>query len=210
MLKRNNALSAGAALAVGLLASCYPSGPSDVGETDVAVTAFDSTRDFSAIRTWAMPDEVFVTEGSDADVTDQFDDLILDQVAKNMTALGYVRETNPQANGADVVVIVRKSKQTSTGWVGGGSPGWCGWPGWGYPGWGCWPGYYPWIPVSFTTGSVIVEMYDPNEGASAEELRGIWGALLNGLASGSSGSNASRISQGIDQAFAQSPYLGRR
>jgi hypothetical protein len=53
-------------------------------------------------------------------------------------------------------------------------------------------------------------MYDPNEGAAAEELRAVWGALLNGLASGSSGTNASRISQGIDQAFAQSPYLGRR
>ena len=208
MLNRNHALRAGLTLAVGLLAACHPGEPSSIGETDVAVTAFDKTRDFGAIRTWAMPDEVFVTEGSDSDVTDEFDGLILDQVAKNMTMLGYVRETDPQANGADVVVLVRKSKQTSRGWVGGGAPGYCGWPGWGYPGWGCWPGYYPWASVSFTTGSVIVEMYDPNQGASSEELRAIWGALLNGLASRSSGSNASRISQGIDQVFAQSPYLG--
>lgn len=209
MLSKKHTLSVSAALAVGLLSSCYPSSPSDVTERDVVITAFDSTKDFGAVRTWAMPDEVFVTEGSDSDVTDEFDDLILDEVAKNMAALGYVRETNPRVNGADVVVIVRKSKQTSMGWVGGGSPGWCGWPGWGYPGWGCWPGYYPWFPVTVTTGSVFLEMYDPNQGAASEELVGVWGAALNGLAS-SSGSNAARISQGIDQAFAQSSYLGRR
>ena len=195
-----------ALVALALLSACYPSGPSDVSERDAVVTAFDSARDFASIWTWAMPDIVFVTEGSDDDVTDEFDDLILERVAANMNQLGYVRESNPQVNGADVVVLVSKSKQTSTGWVPGVPPGWCGWPGWGFPGWGCYPPYYPWIPVSVTTGSVFLEMYDPNQGG--EELPAIWGALLNGFAGG--GAGATRISQGIDQAFAQSSYLGRR
>ena len=203
----------GSLLPMLLAAGCYPSGPSEVGESDVVVTAFDQNQNFGAIRTWAMPDEVFETEGSD-DVTDAFDGLILSQIEANMTRLGYVRERNPEANGADVVIIARKSRRTTTGWVGGGVPGWCGWPGWGFPGWGCWPGFYPWIPVSVTTGSVFVEMYDPNAAvqlpsSSETQLPAVWGALLNGFASGTA-SNAARISEGIDQAFRQSPYLGRQ
>ena len=193
-----------------LIAGCYPSGPSEVGEFDVVVTAFDPNRDFGSIRTWAMPDEVFATEGSDEDVTDAFDDLILSRIEANMERLGYVREQDPIVNGADVVVIARKSRRSATSWVGGGAPGWCGWPGWGFPGWGCYPGFYPWVPVQVSTGSVFVEMYDPNAGAAADELPAVWGALLNGFVSSNAGSNASRITEGIDNAFGQSPYLGRQ
>ena len=204
-------IQSGVVLALFASLSCYPSGPSDVTDRDTVMTAFDPAMDFGAVRTWAMPDEVFVTEGSDDNVTDEFDELILDRVAENMAKLGYVREMNPEVNGADAVVIVQKSKRTSTGWVPGVPPGWCGWPGWGFPGWGCYPPFYPWIPVSVTTGSVFVEMYDPNKPTkdSEPELPAVWGAVLNGLASGST-TSAARIRDGIDQAFAQSPYLGRR
>ena len=90
--------------------------------------------------------------------------------------------------------------------------GWYG--GWDY--WGGCPGCgwgYPWAPVTtvvtYRTGSIIIEMVDPTATSSTDDgpawnMR--WGAILNGLAEGEN--IAGRVDTAIDQAFAQSPYLG--
>ena len=146
--------------------SCYPSGPSSTADTDVVITAYDSQFNFAAVRTYAMPNVVFELEGSDP-VKHDFDDVILDEIEKNMNAIGYVRENNPLVNGADVVVIASIGRTDRT-WVGDG--GWWGWWG-GWPGWGYWPGYgpgwgiwYPWpVMGSFSTGTLFIEMLDLQE-----------------------------------------------
>jgi len=82
-------------------------------------------------------------------------------------------------------------------------------PGWGYgPGWG---GGYPYVPVvtSYTTGTLIIDMIDPNNPNTSEEIIPIiWSAFLNGLVTGSEASIQTRVTNGINQAFDQSPYLG--
>ena len=195
----------------GLMWSCYPGGPTSAGETDVVLTYFDDGASFGTFQTYAMPDEVFIREGSDDGTVVANEDLILNQVVQNMARAGYTRVLNPEQNKTDVVVIVSAIQSTnfnywvSWGWWGGWG-GWGGWPGYG-PGWGI---GYPWVGVtSYTNGSVFVEMFDPNNPDTTEQLLpAVWAGALNGLLSGSSASETeARIVRGIDQAFSQSPYL---
>lgn len=182
--------------------SCYPGGPQASEEQDVALSYYDDQFNFADVRTYAMPDEVFLREGS-ADVDTRLNDHILGEVARNMAQKGYVRENNPQQNGADVVVLVSVSRSTTT-W-GGWTPGWGWWGGW-YPGWGMW---YP-CPVvgTFTTGTVFIEfIYGGDIDPDADEIPVRWAGIVTGVLSGSS-VTAERITRGIDQCFDQSPYLG--
>jgi len=40
-----------------------------------------------------------------------------------------------------------------------------------------------------------------------EEIPGVWGAIINGLLSSSNATTAARVTDLIEQAFTQSPYL---
>ncbi len=190
--------------------SCYPGGPQDSTEQDVALTYYDDQFNFASVRTYAMPDEVFLREGSE-EVNTSLEDYVLDEVARNMAQKGFVRELNPQQNGADAVVVVSVSRTTTT-WVGW-TPGWGGWPGWGwwggwYPGWGMW---YPWPVVgTFTTGSLFIEFIHGDDiDPDADEIPARWAGIVTGVLSGSA-ATPERITRGIDQCFDQSPYLGTR
>jgi hypothetical protein len=189
--------------------ACYPGDSRSVADSDVVFTFYDKGVDYSQIKTYAMPDQVYVREGSD-EVSNAYDDLILSEVAKNMAQLGYVREMNPDVNGADALIIVSKARQTTTsvGWVPGGGWGWP-WPGWGWgPGYGWW---YPYpVVTSFSTGTVFVDMFNP-EGVDPDasgQIPALWSGIMNGLSSSDGSVTSSRIVQDIAQAYQQSPYLG--
>lgn len=111
-----------------------------------------------------------------------------------------------------MIASIGRTDQT---WVGGG--GWWGWWG-GWPGWGYWPGYgpgwgvwYPWpVMGTFSTGTLYVEMLDPNDSIDTDQqIPARWAAALNGVLSSSSDITAQRIVSGIAQIFNQSSYLGR-
>jgi hypothetical protein len=79
-----------------------------------------------------------------------------------------------------------------------------------YPGYGFgWNPYYPRLfAYSYTTGSVIIEMLDPNNpNMNQRQIPSVWAASLSGLLSGSPVNLQNRIINGADQAFKQSPYL---
>lgn len=205
-LHRRIAATAGAALVAGLLAlSCYPGDPLNVSETDAVITVYDQDADFSTKLTYAMPDTVLhlVGEGGDDDVSRKYDTQLLNTIADNLEALGYARVDDPQT--ADVLVVSAAAVIDYTGY----SYGWY-WDYWyGYPpGWGWYP-YYPsyGYSYSYSVGTIFVLMIDPamaDDGA--ERVPTIWMAALNGLVD--TGTNAQRITTGINQAFAQSKYLG--
>lgn len=102
-----------------------------------------------------------------------------------------------------------------------------------YPGWGggYYPGWYPWGYdfYSYNTGSLMMEMVDgeslrnyrdwmgshtheeiensdPN---SIPKLEFIWQALINGVLSDDAKYNQNRLNSLMDEAFKQSPYLGK-
>ena len=213
---RAQLLGALAGLAL-VLAACYPGEVTNVAQTDLVVTVHDSTTNFGAIRTYAMPDSVvqlFEDSAGSIDLTDEHDSLMLALTVENMTALGYTLEDDPVANGADVIVFLAKIGLENEyyvyypGWCSGGGWGWWGgWGGWG----GCWGWYYPgWVGSgSYEVGTVIIAMMDPDKRETVgDSLRAamVWTGALSGILAGSA--TETRITSGINQAFTQSPYLG--
>jgi len=193
-------------LAVVLLISCYPGDQLTVSETDTVVTAFDKNNDFTADLTYAMPDTVMhlVAEGGKDDITRKYDASILSQIASKMDALGYTRVADPAV--ADVHVLTAVSVRDYTGYAYYG--GYWGYWGGYYGGWGGWYPYYPTgVTYSYSIGTVFILMVDPHKTSTNDKpVPPVWIAGVNGLADKST--NSSRITKGIDQAFAQSQYLG--
>jgi len=96
-----------------------------------------------------------------------------------------------------------------------GYPWWGGWYGGYYPGYpgGCYYcGYPPSVGyASYEVGSVVLEMHDLRQIQVGEpipsELDISWVAIMRGLIATNPSTNNTRLISGIQQAFAQSPYL---
>ncbi len=215
----------GAALALGLSAACYPGSIENIQEVDVVVTTRDTTANFSQFLLYAMPDTVVQVDDTVDGVpilSHDFDDLIVATVAQNLAARGYVRVNVPD-NPAnlppdsipDFVLLLSMygASHTQVSWI----PGW----GWGWPGWGWWPPYGPgwgwgypgwWYSTSYETGTLFMDWIDPNNPAQPSDPPTIpiaWTGVLRGLLGGGAGSTATRLTDGINQAFDQSDYLRR-
>ena len=198
------------------LAACWPGDVNSVQDLDVVVTVYDSTANFSKV-TYGLPDSIVHIDlgiGEKVDVPRDHDALILSEVARQMDALGYQRRTAAeiQQGGADYVVLVQAAGREVTqyyAWY-----PWCGYWDWWYWGWwgGCYGGYYP--PqvgeVTYEVGTVFIDLID-GEGVDPDEdsFVRIWIAALNGLLNQTVGATSEqRITDAIERAYAQSPYLG--
>jgi len=216
--KHFNLMGLVAAMAI-LLSGCYPGGPEYVSDYSLVVTDYDPDFNFGSKKTYYMPDTVdFQT--NDPDISDErvreFEELMLSTVASNMTDRNYTRIdiSSPEAPDLVVTIAAIYVKNTGVAWYP--PPGWGWWGGYYPPGWGWGPGYgwgYPgWYPVgySYSTGTVLIHMGDPND---TEEIDGIttakvvWVAGLDGLLSSSVSNNQEGVRRGIDQAYTQSPYI---
>jgi len=198
-----------------LFGACYPGGPTFVEDLDIAGTQFDQNFNFGAAQTYALPDSVVLItdpEGENEEPPTVSDEDILNRIELRMNERGYLR-VDPDLVDPDIFVIAERMSTTNIniwqpgywwGWWG----WWGGWPGWGVgwgPGWG-WGG--PPVVSSYTTGSLFIEIIDPNQASTVEEIVPVvWFAAVNGLAQGPPANLTARALSGIDQAFLQSPYL---
>jgi hypothetical protein len=217
MFKRSRvSLVIAAAALLGGVAACYPGEIDSVGELDLVLTFFDSTANFEAIGTYAMPDTIIRFDGLDGmedEGNPEVDPQILAAVAAELDALGYTRIDETSPTPPDVVVLLMVNRSDTAYWYGGGWWNYWGWyGGWNpwYPGWGggYYPGY-PWAPVYAGTqsqGSLLMTMIDGNA-ATGEEIPVIWSSIVNGMLEGSDASILTRFRSLIRQAFDQSPYL---
>ncbi len=205
--------------------SCYPEGAEYVDELDTAISQYDASYDFKGPKTYMMPDSiVHYKDGEENDEVDRdWDEKILKQIEDQFESLGYARKYPPQIEDPNFQVdyqvyvgaLVRKNSSyywwdywyDYWGWYYPGYPGWGypGYPGWGYPGWG-YPVYY-----SYTTGSLVITMTDPNtlkpiEGTDKEVMPVVYVGGINGLLQGSDDYIASRIETGINDLFNQVPF----
>jgi hypothetical protein len=200
--------------------SCYPDGPETTEDLDLVGTMYDKEFDFTAVNTFSLPDTIIhiVEDGGESDMDRTHDELIIDRVRDHMISLGYTEEPLDTLDPANVVLLITAISTTSTGiyydpaWWGywGWWPGWGGYPG--YPGWGPGWGYgYPWgypVHYSYSSGSLFINMVDPDDTDLDEKTISVrWMAVLNALLEGSKQQAEQRITDGIDQAFKQSPYL---
>jgi hypothetical protein len=128
-----------------------------------------------------------------------------------MTRLDYERvpvDTTMDAPGFVIIVGVTVTDNYGQAYY----PGWGYWGGWGW--WGGYPGYgYPGgsVVYSYTTGTIFISMLDPDKDniIDGNKFGAVWLVRINGVVSNSSTINTSnRITQRINDAFNQSPYLG--
>ena len=203
-LKHFNLLGFTAVIAI-LIAGCYPKGPEYISDYSLVVTDYDNEFDFGSKKTYYMADTInFETNIDDAsdEIIRQFEELILDVVESNMSDRNYTRIDTSASETPDLFIGITAIaiENSGVGWV----PGPC----WG---WWCW--YYPnWYPVgySYTTGTVIIHMGDPGAINNYEDditAGVVWVAGLDGLLSSNVNNNAAAVTNGINQAFTQSPYI---
>ena len=188
-------------LVVTAMWSCYP-GSVTTSEVDTVITVYDDEHDFSTHTTFFIRDTIDqIGEGEELD--DKFDQDIINRTAENMRNIGY-QQVN-KVDSADIVLLLSKTSSNLVIVV---PPPcyWCGWPG--YPGY---PPYYPWYPpgyvYTYPVGTLFCDMLDPSE--SGDETAARWTYRVNGLISGSDSFIRDRLNRTIDQAFTQSPYLGK-
>jgi hypothetical protein len=188
--------------------SCYPDYGLTTSDYDTVITLYDNSANFNK-PTYAMPDTVvhFVEDGQEDNVDRSKDALILSTIQSNMSNLGYARvPVDTTANPPGFVILVGVTTTDNYGQAY--YPGWGYWGGWGW--WGGYPGWgYPGGSViySYTTGSIFMSMLDPDKENSDNTYGAVWLARINGVLS-SSLNTSTRITQRINDAFNQSPYLG--
>lgn len=204
-----------------LIMSCYPGGPSTGEEMDVVGTSYDREFDFSAASTFSLPDTIIHTlaNGQEDSLGREYDMLIINRVRDQMISNGFTEEPLDTLNPADVVLLISAMSSINSGlyfdpasWWGywGWWPGWSGYPGapvWG-PGWGYgFPVGYP-VYISYSTGTLFITMIDPDNTSIDDKTIAVpWMAALNSLLQSGAQNTEQRITENIDQAFKQSPYL---
>lgn len=193
------------ALIGALVASgCYPSRVESIDDFDTATTLHAPGADFSTVGTYAIVDTIFEIGDSSGPAIDHgFDASVLANLKTNLNALGWT-EVDEHTTQPDMMVAVAVTTSTNVGWAG-------GWYDWYYGWWGGWGWYYPpvYYPYSYQTGTLLVGMVDTDgAGGGTVTVPVVWVAAINGVLRSTSSATVARINELIDQAFAQSPYLG--
>ena len=191
-----------------LLTQCYPEGPVYTEDLDVVYTNYDPEYNFGEKQTFAMPDKIMkidddLMNGTGVNyVKDSYASVMLDRIYQNLIANGWTQrkiDENPD------VLIAPAAFELTTYYS---NDYWGYWDWWYdgyYPG-GGW--YYPYPVVSsYSTGSLIVMMVDPNDLTASDRPRVAWTFAVNGLLQGSTDQFNARTAKGINQAFTQSEYL---
>lgn len=176
-------------------------------------TNYDTGTDFGQFQTYYLPDSILVIgDKQEAEYwKDEHAQEILNAYVANMENCGYTR--TEQRDEADLGLQVSYVKSTHY-FVDYGRPQW--W--WNYPGywdapyWGNWGGwYYPYVvSYSYSTGSFLSELLNLNAPQGEDQkLPVVWTCYMGGLLSSSASVNTRLAVEGVNQAFAQSPYLNQ-
>lgn len=189
-----------------LLWGCYVQGPEYTEELDIVGTNYDNTYDFVGKGTYTMPPEVVKITGDPTAppeyVRPIYSGPILAQIDQNMTAMGWTKVDKNAIPPPDIQVL--PAAWTTTTVFTGGYYG--GYYCWYYPyycggGW-----YYPYTyTTSYTSGTLLLTIADANGETIDDSKRVVWSAAANGVLSGTA--DITRVLNGIDQMFTQSPYL---
>jgi hypothetical protein len=202
-----------------LMAGCYPDKIDYVDEYDIAATRYDESADFSSYNTFSVIDTIIhLTEDGkdDPNLDRQHDDFIIGKLRDNMLEMGYIEIENPDSlNRPDLLLLTEALSSDYYQYVYYYYDYWAWYPGWdwwypGYPGYPWYPSY-PWYPGyinSYSTGTMIVEMFDTDAFDPEDRTLGVvWTGLIDGLLTGSSSNTRQRLETQINQLFVQSEYL---
>jgi hypothetical protein len=196
--------------ALSLLGACRPGYYYEFyDDTDLILTVPEPGRDFAPLASYGLwPEVIDLTDGVEDPIEidhDRVDPQLLEAVEQNMDAAGFTKVDNPETDDPDVVAVIGVVAQQN--WY------LYSYYYWYYDWWWYYPGYYPPVyAVSYPSGSTIVLLVKPDEATTDNGVNNapvIWTAGIWGALSDSVNNNIGRATDGIDQAFDQSPYLVR-
>jgi hypothetical protein len=191
-----------------LLVACHPTGAEYISDLDVVATTHDATFNFATPSTYSRPDRIYVITGDPTtsppeQLSQQLTQLIFSTLDNEMQALGYTM-VNLNAT-PDLVITISALKVTNVNYYYG---YWCSYWAYYYP---CYPYYPPVVGVTtYTVGTLLIDMAPYSATPPANQIKGVWTAVLRGIQTGVQSTDQTRIVNGISQAFIQSPYLGRQ
>lgn len=201
-------------LGVALLVSACGDTISGTDLAGAVVTLVDSTGPaLQSARTFALPDTIIELPLGSSLISHEADHQVVSHIRDHFIALGWRDVTNVQGAHPDVVILTADNTREQSGvaygdWFG----AWGSLPYWGPavgPAWG-WGMPVGAIPYVYQSGTILITMLDLRaEDVSAKRIPLLWAGVIDGiLPSGANARNTMpRIIDGIDQAFAQSPYL---
>lgn len=185
----------------------YPGSDARPDTLDVVITQYDYDADFSALKTYAISQEIksLSANGQAPTFTIEpaFSAAVRKRVEANMAAYGWtlVDSTNNPDLAIDMGAIISRNTNVYNN-----SPGY----GWGYPGYD-W--YYPWFSYptvsSYKVGTLILVGLDFGRVDTVNQTIPVdWFALIQGPQDDFNNTDPyARIERDIDQAFMQSTYL---
>ncbi len=196
------------------LNGCYPDKIDYVDEYDLASTVYDEDADFSSYTTFTVVDTIMhLTDDGEDDpnFSRENDAYILGLVRDNMAALAYTEIPDADSlNPADLVLFVEALSSDYYQYWGYYYDYW-GWYGGGYWGGGYWGPSWPWYPgyvSSYSTGTLMVEMFDAESYDPEEKtVDGIWMGIVDGILTNNNSSTKQRLEKQINQLFEQSDYI---
>jgi uncharacterized protein DUF4136 len=173
------------------------------------VTVFESGPALSNARTFVLPDTVVQIPQFDGNMTPAAAHALTAATRAHFIALGWTELPDARTSQPDVIVLMASSTRVETALV---SAGWSA--SWGYLPYlsptadpsSVWIAPGGAIPYTYQVGTLVIAMLDvraPPDSARRDRL--LWVAGLDGVVNDPS--VLSRALDGIDQAFAQSPYL---
>jgi hypothetical protein len=190
---------------------CYPDQPDHIEDLDLVYTNYSPSFNFSAQRTYAIPDSVVKLDGdlipgqSPNMVGQPYNQWIIQRIMDGMSSAGWTRV--PAYANPDVILLPAVNTTTTVNYY----YDWSYW-GWYYPGyapgWGWYyPGYYMPSVQTYKSGTLIVAMTYPEGRGDNDYMPVVWAMVVDGLLEGSTQGLLDRIDRNIAQGFKQSPYL---
>ena len=166
---------------------------------------------FSDYRTFDIADSVLVIGQTKNPYYSQSNNALalIQAYRTNMENLGYIYlPSNPNAQLGIQVTYAEDTQRfvqyyDDPYW-------WLDYPGyWPSSYWGSWTGWYYPYPVvyTYTTNALIADIVDLTAGEQNGKLKIIWSCYIGGPASASINYDVKRMTNAVNQAFAQSPYL---
>ena len=208
-MKKIYFISALALMAVACQVEPYPQ---DGDNEYLVYTAPDKDTDFKDFVTFDIPDSLLIIgQSAKPEYSQSQNALALIQAFRtNMENMGYIyTPSNPDADlGIQLTYMIKTERfvqyYDDPYW-------WMDYPGYWSPGyWGDWYGYYyPYrVTYTFSTNAMVADMVDLTaEQGDGKALKVVWSAYIGGPASPSVSYDVKRMTNSINQAFAQSPYL---
>jgi hypothetical protein len=175
-----------------LFSSCYYDYAVTSDNYDIVSSSYNTGYNFQSVTKYYLVDTVNQFNGGGSSA---YNSLIKSSTITNLNNLGWTKVLD--STQADVIVSMGTTSNTYVY----SSGGYCYWGYYGYT--YCDPNYYGYTS-SYTTGTVVIIIAD-HKVKTGTTIPAQWIGILNGVMNQQN--TATRIQNGINKAFSQSPYL---